>query len=80
MRSWFISRTSTAILAHSFNCRGYRINLIGNNTVMDLFNALPGNSSVNTFLRATMEALLQLGARQQFCKQSHKQHWEMGSL
>jgi hypothetical protein len=29
------------------------------NIVMDLFNALPGNSSVNTFQRATMEAMSQ---------------------
>jgi hypothetical protein len=29
------------------------------NIVKDLINALPGNSSVNTFQRATMEAMSQ---------------------
>jgi hypothetical protein len=29
------------------------------NIVTDLFNALPGNGSVNTFQRATMEAMPQ---------------------
>jgi hypothetical protein len=31
------------------------------NIVTDLINALPGNNSVNTFQRATMEAVSQWG-------------------
>jgi hypothetical protein len=59
--------TAWCLIKHRENCT-FHLTQLGLNTtlnvkkyyiVTDLFNALPGNSSVNTFQRATMEAMSQ---------------------